>query len=679
MNHSQVAKFAPRRSLLPAMLLATLMALTACGGEGTVMKINLAPPEGTGTPADGITAVNIAVEVKKDGELQNEGTISFSTDLGTFDNSDLENPVRKTSVELEMGQASAQLYSVQAGTATVRVEYTDAETGLVDASTELSVLFNYALVPVETEPKPATIEFISADPETIKIFNTSSEGQTSTKITFQVLDKLNLPIANQQIYFSIPKPLGEATLVPTEIKSDVNGYAVTYLTSGRVAGVAEVVASTAPYKEDNTELDDSFVAGTAKIHVIAGSANYHNFSYGCEYKAIGGYDFYGDQMECTAFVADRDTQEIPNQPVLFAAEAGAVLPLIYTGSNGQAVTTYTTQEPKPYPIQGGSGYLPEKFVTISDNNDPRIKFLGSFKRYDPNSDSDVFLSTRSLAPSQGEVEYTELDYYHNLEVGSYHSTAHAGLKDRNPRDSMVTTIAITGGEEPLIHDVNQNGLCDAEDNDSFLSLGEPFIDRDDNGVYDHGEYFLDSDNDGKWTPPFGATNQNVPFLASMDCTQWRKNTQIWKQTHFTWTEREEAFKGFMFVSTTSDIKPTSELDEGTLLNFPDSVVFGLYQGVDLDVYILDKYLNPLASRDGDTLTCSMEGQVDIQVSPASIPLENHYGPASAGSISIAGVPADPTAPKCGEGIISCSATYSLGSVGEPRTTSLKIKAILQCN
>lgn len=655
MSYFKVAKSSPCRRLLPTMLLAALMASTACGGEGTVMKVSTDPIEGSATPADGITSVGIFVQVKKDGELQNEGTVSFSTDLGTFDNTSMETPVRKTSVELDMGQAGVQLYSVQAGTATVRVEYTDAETGLVDASTEISVVFNYALAP--DNAKPATIEFISADPETIKIFNTSSEGQTSTKITFQVLDKLNLPIANQMIYFEIPKPLGEASLVPKSTRSDVNGYAVTYLTSGRVAGVAEIVAGTEVYNGDITQLSNDYVAGTAKIHVVAGSANYYNFSFGCERDSIGGFKWYGEQMECTAFVADRDSQEIPNQPVLFATEAGAVLPLIYTGSNGQAITTYTAQDPIPYPVTAGSpGKIPEQMQTVISHSDPIFTFLDGFPFFDEAPDDVVSLAELGVGTSSGEIWYTTPKYYYEMEEPLYFQTGQEGLRERNPRDGLVTLIAITGGEEPLIHDVNQNGECDNGDN--FLSLGEPFIDRNDNGLYEIGEYFLDIDNNGVWTSPVGATNQNLPYLASADCSQWKKNTQIWKEYKIIWTG-EGLFSGFMLRKKNTTQAPTSALPLGTNVT-EEGVVVGYGESVILDIYILDRNLNAVAANAGDTIECAMEGEVDIEVTPASQPASTRWGPARHGQISISGIQKDPMQPKPGTAMIMCSFNLSLG-------------------
>lgn len=636
------------------MLLATLMALTACGGEGTTMKVTTTPPEGNSTPADGITAVSIAIEVKKDGELQNEGTISFSTDLGTFDNSDLEDPVRKTTVELEMGQATAQLYSVQAGTATVRVEYTDAETGLVDASTELAIDFRYALMPSEQEPKPATIEFISADPETIKIFNTSSEGQTSTKITFQVLDKLNLPIADQQIYFSLSRPLGEASLVPSDVKSDINGYAVTYLTSGRVAGVAEVIASTLPHAGDASDfLKENFVAGTAKIHVVAGSANYNNFSLDCDYKSIGGLDELGNQMNCTAYVADRDTQEIPNQPVLFVTEAGAVLPLIYTDSEGKAITTFTAQDPKPYPVSPG-----ELNITTFPHNMELIT-----------SETDYFLDALAekniVADSStgGEIFTSNPDI--NEEKPFYDPSDLAGLQTRNPRDGLVTLIAVTAGEELLTKDLNQNGLCD--DGDRFLDMGEPFIDRNDNGLYDDGEYFLDLDQNLTWTGPSDGSKR--AYYETSGCENWSKNTQIWKQTKFMMTG--DAYENHSLPILLYHSAPTAHVPQLTIPSYLNQVItLKKGQSAMVEFYVLDKNFNIPASNPPGQFACTYDGDVSLEVSPSEpITMSNKlWGPRAIGQFSFAaagGIATQETVEFVpGLATASCSATFEGSAVGE---------------
>ena len=520
-----------------------------------------------------------------------------------------------------MGKATIPLYSVQAGTATVRVEYTDAETGLVDASTELAIEFRYALMPAEQEPKPATIEFISADPETIKIFNTSSEGQTSTKITFQVLDKLNLPIAGQQIYFSTPRDsqyLG-TTLVPTETKSDVNGYAVTYLTSGRVAGIAEVIAGTEKYNEDTSALTQNYVAGAAKIHVVAGSANYSHFSVKCEQPTIGGFAVYGLQQECTAYVADRDTQEIPNQPVMFAAEAGAVFPLIYTGSNGQAITTYTTQDPIPFPVTPSPAADLANFYAISGTTEPAYLFLKSIN-------NTILLDNREIYSSNSYADYENL----------YDKNFWEGAQDLNPRDGLVTLIAITGGEELLTKDVNRNGICD--EGDTFLSMGEPFIDRNDDGTYNEGEYFLDVDGNGYRTQAH-TDSYHAPYKQASDCEYWKKNTQIWKQTKFLWVG-EPVYEGFMD-------QEGNHIEEYTLVEG---------ESIKLMLYTLDVRFNNIG---GSTLTCAYDGKASIDVSPKTQELYTHWGPSPAAPpIAITAPEGTEQEPfKGGGGMVTCTATF----------------------
>jgi hypothetical protein len=652
------------------------MALSACGAGETTMTVTTNLKSGVKPPADGTTAVTISVVVKKDGELQNKGEIYFSTNLGTFDASSMEKPVRKTSIELDMGKAEASLYSVQEATATVRVEYVDPDTNTVAASKELVIDFVYALG--SNHPAQiSTIEFKSADPTTIKIFNTASEGQTSTKLTFQVLDQLNLPMANKMIYFDIPKPLGETLLVPTEAVSDSNGYVVTYLTSGRVAGVAEVIAGTARYEDRNRpEYIDNYVSGTAKIHVIAGSANYYNFSFLCERYSIGGFKWYGEQMECVAYVADRDTQEIPNQPVLFATEAGAVFPLIYTGSNGQAITTYTTQDPIPWPVQAGNiggAFLPEQMVSVSTDSDRIISFLYGFSMpWDspiniyPLSDNNFNLST-----ARGEIQYQTPPYYREvLNVDGWDN----GTVDRNPRDGLVTVIAITGGEEPLLYDENQNGECD--NGDVFLSLGEPFIDRDDNRKYDEGEYFLDIDGDAVWTKPAGATTgSKVAYSSSGDCSLWKKNTQIWKEFKFLWTG-EGSFTGYMMISHNSSVEPTRSVNSGDKVT---GVVLEMGQSADLDIYVLDKYMNPVASTSTDEISCSFDGEADISVSPETQRVNQLWGPAPSGSITVSASPSDPKEPKCGAGMVACTVNFSLGDKHTYSTTLLLKAEAVNCS
>lgn len=663
MKSSEVVITSLGRRLLTCLLFGALLFLCACGGGGYDMTVTVDPAEGTQIPADGLTAANIKVTLKKDGDLLNSGNIDFATNLGSLKESKAspsseeegkkgDEEKHQLSVQLSMGSAAVQLSSVQAGQATVRIEFKDEETETVEASVELKIDFKYALAP-ETA-KVATIEFISAEPETIKIFNTTAEGQTSTKITFQVLDKLNLPIANKPVYFSIPKPLGEASIVPLSTKTDINGYAVTYLTSGRVAGVAEIIAGNELY-ENRT---DDYVSGAAKIHVIAGSANFNNFSFECDTDIIGGFNSIGIKMGCRAYVADRDTQEIPNQPVLFVTEAGAVIPMIYTDENGLAETTYYTQDPIPFPVP------PNPLANLEELNILTIT---------PSSDIGQALAaadnTFSVTSNESYVSNSNFE----SEKLMYDSNYWDGLMQRNPRDGVSTIIAITAGEEPLTKDINQNGICD--DGDTFLSIGEPFVDRNDDGIYNEGEYFLDIDNNGYRTDPEGDATHRPYNLVSNNCGAWKKDTQIWKQTTVMWVGSHK-YAGFLVMSASSGVTAAT----GKLLGPEDSVELTEGSMLTARVYALDKNLNSIHGNENTKLQCSIDTggkEVSLAISPASQGINMINGPAALGEVTItapAGSPDEPYKP--GAGMVTCTASpdYMLASGTYSYTIKLNVIA-----
>ena len=110
-----------------------------------------------------------------------------------------------------------------------------------------------------------------------------------------------------------------------------------------------------------------------------------------------------------------------------------------------------------------------------------------------------------------------------------HGVDGCGPRKHNPRDGVVTIIAIADGEEAFT-DVNGNGVYDGPGSatladpkyaayklkgEPFVDLGEPFVDANDNGQYDVGEWFYDVNGNGKYDGPNGS---------------WDGQTKIWTQT-----------------------------------------------------------------------------------------------------------------------------------------------------
>ncbi|ABC83405.1 MopE-related protein [Anaeromyxobacter dehalogenans] len=87
-----------------------------------------------------------------------------------------------------------------------------------------------------------------------------------------------------------------------------------------------------------------------------------------------------------------------------------------------------------------------------------------------------------------------------------------GTRTHNPRDGVVSVIAVADGEEAFT-DLDGDGRYDA--GEPFVDLPEPFVDADDDGQHDPGEAFVDVDGSGGWTAANG---------------RWDALTRIWTQT-----------------------------------------------------------------------------------------------------------------------------------------------------
>jgi hypothetical protein len=92
-----------------------------------------------------------------------------------------------------------------------------------------------------------------------------------------------------------------------------------------------------------------------------------------------------------------------------------------------------------------------------------------------------------------------------------------GVQVHNPRDGLVTIIAIADGEEAFF-DSNGNGVYDL--GEPFIDQGEPFVDQNDSGAWDPGEWFLDVNGNGTHDDPNGV---------------WDAATKIWTQTVVVYT------------------------------------------------------------------------------------------------------------------------------------------------
>ena len=81
---------------------------------------------------------------------------------------------------------------------------------------------------------------------------------------------------------------------------------------------------------------------------------------------------------------------------------------------------------------------------------------------------------------------------------------------RNPRDGLVTIVAVVDGEEAFT-DTNGNGKHDPTE--PFIDAPEPFLDEDDDDTKDAAEKYTDVNGNGKWDKANGKWDAKVKIMA----------------------------------------------------------------------------------------------------------------------------------------------------------------------
>lgn len=233
---------------------------------------------------------------------------------------------------------------------------------------------------------------------------------------------------------------GEGELLP--VTSDANGLVTVQAHSGQKAGTVTLTASVVGTSYNAQA--SSAVIGTqpslARSTFACGPVNLPVYAEGisglpCETTASGS----PFQTTCTANLADRFGQvvEVP-VTVQFYTEAGNFV--------SASATT-------PDFGQTGTGLVPGEATNVlqTSSNVPQ-----------------------DVSPLAAEPSYTDPDP----------SNQRCGNRTYNPRDGLVSVIAVFQGEEPFT-DLTGSGVY--EPGDPFTDVPQPFVDSNDNSVYDPGE------------------------------------------------------------------------------------------------------------------------------------------------------------------------------------------------
>ena len=349
---------------------------------------------------------------------------------------------------------------------------------------------------------PASMEFVEITPAQPRI------GDVVT-VRFRLLDERGVPLAGSNVDYKLGSMNTGVTLTPpSSISIKGSGYAETQVVaSARVNSVVVIATSgaksvTSPPITFAGSVVPSGRQFTFQCGPLAGDGSGGRH-------AIGAFDpsrylIAGVKLKCTARLADRNGDAVNDALVSFLTEAGSITPTAVTAADavGAATVLHTTGLPLPIDV------TPEVFSWTPNQGD--VLNTGEY------------LAPLWMHPFNWTENPTNVTTNYNLREPRRPDPIRfksdgSGRFENNPRDNLVSMIAVTSGEEGFT-DTNNNGQFDQ--GEQFDDLTEPFVDSNDNGTWDAFENFIDVNGNREWNGKNG---------------KWDANTLIWRQERLLWT------------------------------------------------------------------------------------------------------------------------------------------------
>lgn len=283
---------------------------------------------------------------------------------------------------------------------------------------------------------PAAVEFVSTSVSSLAIGGTGSAVRPDeADLIFRVLDSNGLGISGQTVNFSVSSQIGGISLDVNSTTTNADGEAAVTVSAGSANAVFTVAASVTV---GSTTLSDI----STELLVSGGAPAAGRFSIGATVSNPGGADVNGVTSEIVVIVNDLFGRSVADgTTILFLPEYGSLEENSCEVLNGTCSVTWVSGEPRS-PQFGAA---------------PDVKTLlnTSCSKTDAESSNPVISTGVPCADSLGQ-----------------------SLGGR------TTIFAYVLGDEAF--NISGNGQFDA--GETFVDLGEPFIDHNGDGLFGNPDY-----------------------------------------------------------------------------------------------------------------------------------------------------------------------------------------------
>jgi len=313
---------------------------------------------------------------------------------------------------------------------------------------------------------PTSVLGIAAAPSVLGI---KGSGIQETGLTrFLVTDAAGRPVSNVGVSFAQTQP-ALVTLGHTVGVTASDGTVSVDYTAGSVVGVSAIAAT----------VGGGGPSGSYPLAVRGAKPSASGFYFRCGFTNLPVYTTTPEYetTTCSVRLSDRYGNRVGiATPVNFAAEAGSISASVLT---------------KPFDFDNPTD-PDEGSLTVTFSSDMGVGFAPA-DTTPLAADATQFPKPRALEPSNGSL---------------------------NPRDNLVTIIAMVRGEEAFV-DANLDGQYNA--GELFVDQGDPFIDSNDNNAYDPA------------TEP--------RFCGGSSCATYHAPNGVWDSDRTIWAPTWVAFSG----------------------------------------------------------------------------------------------------------------------------------------
>lgn len=263
----------------------------------------------------------------------------------------------------------------------------------------------------EEATNSVSIQFISAEPNSITLQGTGGAGLSETSIVqFRVKDPEGITLEGQIVNFSLSTSVGGITFNPVSGISDVNGLVNTVIQSGSIPTPVRVIANI-PGSNISTQSD--------QLAITSGIPDQNSTTLGANVLNPEGYNVIGTEVIVVMRLGDAFNNPVPaGTSVSFTTEGGSIDGNCTTDTSGVCSVTWRSQNPRPL---GGDG---NGVVTI-------------------------------LATALGQESFTDNNANGIFDAGDSFDDIGEAYRDDNNNN------VCDAGE--FFEDINSNGLCDGPD------------------------------------------------------------------------------------------------------------------------------------------------------------------------------------------------------------------------